>query len=395
MSIVTRLALKLGGVTFLAVAILFGGGILAATQLQQDLLPDISFPAFIVITPYPGASPQIVDDQVTVPVVNSLSGITGVDTVQSTSSQGASLVIVLFKDGTDINVVRQDVSAALDKVKPLLPQQAISPTVQTFSTNDIPILTYAVSASEPLGDLGGQLRADALPKLKGLAGIASVSISGAPTEEVQVVLDPLKLATHGVGIAQVAAALQAASAVESIGALKQGDATIPLQVAGSLTSLDQIGAIVVNPTALPGVRAIPIPISQLGTVQQVSVPADTITRTNGQPTIGISILKAPGGNTVTVANEIKNALPDINSRIGNGIRFQSVSDQATPITDAIGAILREGLLGAVFAVLVIFLFLRSVRATLVAAVSIPLSLMVALLVLWWQGITLNLSLIHI
>ena len=389
MSIVTRLALKLGGVTFLAVAILFGGGILAATQLQQDLLPDISFPAFIVITPYPGASPEVVDQQVTVPVVNSLAGITGVDTVQSTSSQGASLVIVLFKDGTDINVVRQDVTAALDKAKPLLPQQAISPTVQTFSTNDIPILSYAVSANEPLGTLGGQLRADALPKLKGLAGVASVTISGAPTDEVQVVLDPLKLATHGVGIAQVAAALQAASAVESIGALKQGDTTIPLQVSGSLTSLDQIGAIVVNPTGAAGSRAAPVPISQLGAVQLVSVPADTITRTNGQPTIGISLLKSPGANTVTVANEVKRALPDIDSRIGNAVHFQSVSDQATPITDAIATILREGLLGAVFAVLVIFLFLRSARATLVAAVSIPLSLMVALLVLWWQGITLN------
>jgi hydrophobic/amphiphilic exporter-1 (mainly G- bacteria), HAE1 family len=119
------------------------------------------------------------------------------------------------------------------------------------------------------------------------------------------------------------------------------------------------------------------------------VPADTITRTNGQPSIGISILKAPGSNTVTVANEVKDALPDIRSRIGNGVQFESISDQATPITDAIATILREGLLGAVFAVMVIFVFLRSMRATLVAAVSIPLSLMVALLVLWWQGITLN------
>ncbi len=390
MSIVTRLALKLGGVAFLAVALLFGGGVLAATQLQQDLLPDISFPAFIVITVYPGASPGVVDEQVTVPVVNSLAGVNGVDTVQSTSSQGASLVIVLFKDGTDPKVVRQDVTSALDRVKPLLPQQALTPSVQTFSTNDIPILEYAVSANQPLGDLAGELRAQALPKLKGLAGVSSVVISGAPTDEVQVVLDPVKLATHGISPAQVAAALQAASTVQSIGGLKQGDTTIPLQVAGSLTSLDQIGKIVVTPAAVPGARPLPpVAINQLGTVQQVSVPADTITRTNGKPSIGLQVLKSPDGNTVTVANEVKNALPDITSRIGNGVQFASISDQATPISDAIAAILREGLLGAVFAVLVIFLFLRSARATLVAAVSIPLSLMVALLVLWWQGITLN------
>ena len=390
MSIVTRVSLKLGGVVFLAAALLFGGGVLAATQLQQDLLPDISFPAYIVITPYPGASPAVVDDQVTVPVVNSLSGIAGVDTVQSTSSQGASLVIVLFKDGTDIKSVGQDVTAALDKVKPLLPQQALSPTVQTFSTNDIPILVYAVSADEPLGTLGGQLRAQALPKLKGLAGVASVVMSGAPTDEVDVILDPAKLAAHGVALGQVTAALQAASAVQSIGSLREGGTTIPLQVAGSLTSLEQITKITVIPTSTPGGRpAAPVTIGQLGTVQQVSVPADTITRTNGVASIGLRILKSPGGNTVTVAREVKNALPDIESRIGNGVKFQNVSDQAVPITDSIAAILREGLLGAVFAVLVIYLFLRSARATLVAAVSIPLSLMVALLVLWWQGITLN------
>jgi HAE1 family hydrophobic/amphiphilic exporter-1 len=389
-SIVTRLSLKLGGVVLLAAALLFGGGVVAATQLQQDLLPDISFPAYIVITPYPGASPAVVDDQVTVPVVNSLSGIAGVDTVQSTSSQGASLVIVLFKDGTDIKSVGQDVTAALDKVKPLLPQQALSPTVQTFSTNDIPILVYAVSADEPLGTLGGQLRAQALPKLKGLAGVASVVMSGAPTDEVDVILDPAKLAAHGVALGQVTAALQAASAVQSIGSLREGGTTIPLQVAGSLTSLDQITKITVIPTSTPGGRpAAPVPIGQLGAVQQVSVPADTITRTNGVASIGLRILKSPGGNTVTVAREVKNALPDIASRIGNGVKFQNVSDQAVPITDSIAAILREGLLGAVFAVLVIYLFLRSARATLVAAVSIPLSLMVALLVLWWQGITLN------
>src|SRR5205814_6622062 len=102
MAFVTRLSLRLGVVVLLGVALLFGVGIFAATQVQQDLLPDISVPAVIVITPDPGASPQIVDVQVTVPLVNALEGVSGVDTVQSTSSQGASLAVVLFKDGTDL-----------------------------------------------------------------------------------------------------------------------------------------------------------------------------------------------------------------------------------------------------------------------------------------------------
>ena len=391
MAFVTRLSLRLGVVVFLGVVLLFGAGIFAATQVQQDLLPDISVPAVIVITPYPGASPEVVDQQVSVPVGNAMQGVAGANTVQATATQGASLVIVLFKDGTDLKSAEQDVNSALGGVKSLLPPQALSSTVQTFSTNSLPILTYAISANEPLGDLSGQLRAAALPKLKGLAGVSSVVISGAPTDEVDVTLDPAKLAAHGVTVGQVASALQQASIVQSIGSLKQGSATIPIQISGALTSLDQIGKISVTPAgASPGGKpAAPVMINQLGSVNVVSVPADTITRTNGKPSIGLQIIKGPSGNTVTVANEVWTALPGIESSVGHGVHFESISDQATPITQAISDILREGLAGAIFAVLVIFLFLRSARATVVAAISIPLSLLVALIALWQQGITLN------
>src|SRR6266849_1801014 len=299
---VTRLSLRLGVVVLLGVVLLFGAGIFAATQVQQDLLQDISVPAVIAITPYPGASPEVVDEQVGVPVGNAMQGIAGADTVQTTSTQGASLVIVLFKDGTDIKSAEQDVNSALSKIRPLLPPQALSSTVQTFSTNSLPILEYAVSANEPLGDLSGQLRAQALPKLKGLAGVSSVVITGAPTDEVDVTLDPVKLAAHNVTVGLVAAALQQASIVQSIGSLKQGSATIPLQVSGSLTSLDQIGKVTVNPppgTPSGGRPAGPVSINQLGTVQVVSIPADTITRTNGKPSIGLQVVKGPNPNTVT------------------------------------------------------------------------------------------------
>ncbi|HVH62029.1 MAG TPA: efflux RND transporter permease subunit [Candidatus Dormibacteraeota bacterium] len=389
MSFLTRLSLHLGAVVILFVILLFGAGIYAASQVQQDLLPDISIPAVIVITPDPGASPDLVDTQVTVPMVNALEGVNGVDTVQSTSSQGASLVIALFKDGTDLKSAVQDVNSAVNQAKPFLPSNVPSSTVQTFSTNSIPILEYAVSADEPLGDLAGQLRSQALPKLKGLSGVSSVVITGAPTDEVHVTLDPVKLAARGITPAQVASALQQASVVQSVGSLQNGSATIPLQVSGSLTSLDQISSITVVPPATPGHPATPVTIGQLGLVQLVSIPADTITRTNGKLTIGMQVIKGPNANTVKVADEVKKALPQIEASIGHGIHVDVVSDQATPITQAIGDILREGLLGAVFAILVIFAFLRSGRATIVAAISIPLSLLVALIVLWWQGISLN------
>jgi HAE1 family hydrophobic/amphiphilic exporter-1 len=380
MSPLIRLSLRLGSVVILAVVLLFSAGIWAATQLQQDLLPNISVPAFVVITADPGASPGVVDQQVTLPVVTALQSVSGVTSVDSTSTSGASIVTVQFKDGTDLTAARQAVSTSLDRVRGVLPAQVRPSNIVTFSTSSIPVLQYSVYANESLGDLATQLRSVAIPKLAGLAGVSTVNLTGAPTQEVDVTLDPAKLAAHGLSVAQVSAALAQATTVQSVGALRDNGTVVPLQIAGALTSLDQIGNVRVSPT---------VSVRDLGTVALVSVPADTITRTNGNPSVGLSVIKAPDANTVTVANEIKAALPDIRNAIGHGVQFQSILDQATPITDAIGNILREGLLGALFAILVIFLFLRSARATLVAAVSIPLSLVVALLVLWWQGITLN------
>ena len=396
MSPLIRLALRLGSVVILAVVLLFSAGIWATTQLQQDLLPNISVPAFVVITAYPGASPSVVDQQVTLPVVSSLQGLSGVTTVDSTSASGASIVTVQFKDNTDTTVARQSLSSSLDRVRAALPPQVQPPNIVTFSTSSIPVLQYSVYANESLGDLSSQLRSVAIPKLAGLAGVSTVNLTGAPTQEVDVTLDPAKLAAHGLSIAQVSAALAQATTVQSVGALKDNGTVIPLQISGALTSIEQIGNVLVSPAggfaATPGRPAgapTAVAIHDLGTVALVAVPPDTITRTNGNPSVGLSVLKAPDANTVTVANEIKGALPDIRNAVGNGVQFQSILDQSTPITQAIGNILREGLLGAVFAVLVIFVFLRSARATVVAAISIPLSLLVALIVLWSQGITLN------
>ena len=381
MSPLIRLSLRAGSVVVLAVVLLFGAGIWAATQLQQDLLPNITVPEFVVITVYPGASPGVVDQQVTLPVVSALQGLSGVTTVDSTSTSGASIVTVIFKDGTDTTQARQSLSTSLDRARATLPAQAQSPNIVSFSTSSIPVLQYSVYANESLGDLSSQLRAVAIPKLTGLAGVSTVNLTGAPAQEIEVTLDPAKLAAHGLTISQVSAALAQATTVQSVGALRDNGTVIPLQISGALTSLDQIGNVLVSPAA--------VAIHDLGTVALVSVPADTITRTNGNLSVGLSVLKTPDANTVTVANEIKGALPDIRNAIGHGVQFQSILDQATPITTAIGSIVQEGLLGALFAILVIFLFLRSARATLVTAVSIPLSLIVALLVLWWQGITLN------
>lgn len=401
MSHLTRLSLRLGTVVFLAIVLLFGAGVFAATQLQQDLLPNISLPAFAAVTPYPGASPDVIDRQVTIPVVDALQGLSDVNTVQSTSASGASIVEVQFNDGTNEATDQQKLSSALDSVRGLLPQGTQLPTVEAFSTSQLPILQYAVYAHGSLGRLASQLTSIALPKLKGLSGVTTVDLTGAPVQQVQVTLSTARLNHYHLSMGQVIAALQQSSTIQSVGTLQQNGQSVPIEVSSVLSSLGGIRNVEVTPAAvtLPSSHAAgslgsaasagPVRIGQIGRVRLASVPADTITRTNGQRSIGLQVLKGNSADTVSVANEVKQAIPGIEARIGHGVRFQSIQDQATPITDAIASILQEGLLGALFAVLVIFVFLRGIRATLVAAISIPLSLFVALIVLWWQGFTLN------
>ncbi|MGH7776323.1 MAG: efflux RND transporter permease subunit, partial [Candidatus Dormibacterales bacterium] len=400
MSRLTRLGIKYATLVFLVILLLFGAGVWAASQIRQDLLPDISLPFYAVITPDRGASPGTIDREITLPVSDAMQGLAGVNTVQSTSTSGVSIVAVEFNDGTDPNVAQQEMSAQLNSVRATLPEQAQASTIQAFSTSQLPILEYAISSQESLGALSTRVQAVALPKLKGVSGVSNVELTGAPTQQVEVTLNPRKLALHQISASAVSAALQQASMVQSAGTLEQDGHTVPVEISGGITSVEQIANTMVAAGAqapatgvggrpFPAPAAAAVPIRDLGTVALASAPADTLTRTNGRPSIGLQVIKSPDTNTVVVADAVKAALPGIETQIGHGVSFQDVSDQATPITAAISGILREGLLGALFAVVVIFAFLRNVRATLVAAIAIPLSLLVALIVLWWQGITLN------
>jgi len=167
--------------------------------------------------------------------VTALQSVSGVTSVDSTSTSGASIVTVQFKDGADLTAARQAVSTSLDRVRGVLPAQVRPSNIVTFSTSSIPVLQYSAYANESLGDLATQLRSDAIPKLAGLA-VSRPSPDGGPTQEVDVTLDPAKLAAHGLSVAQVGAALAQATTVQSVGALRDNGTVVPLQIAGALTT---------------------------------------------------------------------------------------------------------------------------------------------------------------
>jgi hydrophobic/amphiphilic exporter-1 (mainly G- bacteria), HAE1 family len=407
LSFLTRFAVRKSTITLLLVVgiLLFGG--FATTQLQQELLPNIDFPVITVLTSYPGAEPQTVADTVSAQVEQAVSGLPGLQTVQSTSINGESIVLATFDFGTDMKATQQTVESNLQGIA--LPSGASLPQVETFNVQSQPILQLSFSSkTETPAQLAQLVRAQIIPALKTVAGVSTIDLLGGGSRQLLITLDPAKLAARGISVQQIVALLQQNSLTVPGGTVDSQGFSVPIVTNHQFQSVQDLCGLVVgsstpatsgkggttgaNPTALcqpithkPG----QVLLEDVATIQQSDNTTDGISRTNGVPSIGINITKAQNANTVTVANAIKSKLDDLTSKLPGDVNMITLQDQSTFITQSINGLVREGLLGAGFAILVIFFFLLNIRSTLVTAISIPCSLLVAFIILYAANISLN------
>jgi HAE1 family hydrophobic/amphiphilic exporter-1 len=406
MSTLSRLALSRRSVTLLLAAGLFVSGVLAWGNLKQELLPDVSFPIVTVIAPYPGAGASDVTEQVTKPLERAVSGVAGLDQVQSTSANSFAVLVAQFDYGTNLDDAVKTIQQEVAKAD--LPS-GVTPSVQAFNFNDAPVVQAAVSATAgtDLGTAAAIARTEIVPALQALPGVTAVDLAGGLEDRVVVTLEPAKLAAAGVTIGQVVGILQANNITLPGGEIVVDGSKIPVSTIGRFDSIDQLRSLVVGvrpaapPAAAsgapvgPGASAaaapglVPVTLADLGTVELAEVASTGYGRTNGQPSVTIAVSKSTTANTVTVAREVQAALREIAARHPDQIEVATIFDQSGFILDSSDGLVREGGLGALFAVLTIFLFLFSLRSTLVAAVSIPLSVLTALVVMGAAGITLN------
>ena len=402
----TQLALARKSVILLLAAGVFIGGLLAWGQLKAELLPDIDFPVATVIAVYPGAGTTDVAEQVAAPIERTLSGIQGVDSVRSTSSPSLAVVVAEFEYGTDIEAAIADIESSLATSG--LPAN-VEPQVSSLNINAFPVAGFTVQSNDPDVDVGKVVREEVVPELAGLPGVATVSVTGGDLERVEVVLDPVKLARNNISVQQVSQILVANEISIPSGTIVEGDNTLPVTTSHTFTTIDQIRDLVVGyqipaavaPVAPPTTGApvdpstpvapqappTPITLGDLGSVDFAPDPASGTSRTNGQPSVGISIIKASEANTIDVTEAIEETMAELDAELG--LTTTSVFRSADFIEQSIEGLVREGALGAVMAVIVIFLFLLSVRSTIVAAISIPLSVMAALLLMLVGGVSLN------
>ncbi|MFE7572596.1 efflux RND transporter permease subunit [Streptomyces sp. NPDC057539] len=373
------------------IAIVFGA--IAIPQLKQQLLPTIELPMVSVIAPYQGASPDVVEKQVVEPLENSIKTVDGISGVNSTASEGSAVIMASFDFGdAGTKQLVADVQQAVNRVRSQLPAD-VEPQVVAGSTDDIPTVVLAVTSDKDQQALADQLDRTIVPALEDISGVSQVSVDGVRDLQVAVTPDDKKLAAAGLNTMALSEALKAGGATFPAGAFSEDGKSRTVQVGGGFTSLKQIEDLRVVPQAPAGSgdgsAVKPVRVGDIASVEQKPAPAASLTRTNGKPSLAVSATMDNDGSAVAISNAVKDKLPDLRKDLGSGATLTVVSDQGPAVSKSISGLTTEGALGLVFAVVVILVFLASIRSTIVTAVSIPLSVVLALIVLWTRDLSLN------
>ncbi|CBG73721.1 putative integral membrane efflux protein [Streptomyces scabiei 87.22] len=364
------------------IALVFGA--IAIPQLKQQLLPTIELPVVSVLAPYQGASPDVVEKQVVEPIEDSLEAVGGITGVTSTASEGNALIMASFDYGPGTEQLVADVQQAVNRVRAQLPDD-VDPQVIAGSTDDIPTVVLAVSSGEDQQALADRLDRTVVPTLKDIDGVGQVTVDGVRDVQVTVTPDEAKLAKAGLTTMALSQALQAGGVTVPAGSFDEDGANRTVQVGGGYTSLEQIENLRVRGE---GAKK-PVRLADVAKVEEKQARADSLTRTNGEPSLAVMVTMDRNGSAVAISEAVEDKLADMRRDLGSGADVTVVSDQGPAVSKSIDGLTTEGALGLLFAVLVILVFLASIRSTLVTAVSIPLSVVLALIVLWTRDLSLN------
>ncbi|MDR2253013.1 MAG: efflux RND transporter permease subunit, partial [Bifidobacteriaceae bacterium] len=426
----TQLSLRNRAVVALVSIAILVGGVLSLTGLKQEMIPSIEIPYALVTATNPGVASDLVEDQLAEPIESAIESVAGVETISTTSTNSVLISVVAFRYGTNMDTANQKLSTAVSRLQRQLPSE-VEITVITGSMDDLPVLTIGVWG-EDTAALDRMVNDVIKPRLARLDGIRSVDVTGFSAEEVTVTPDQAAMSAKGVTLQQISSVLQDNGLMIPAGEVDDADLTLTVQAGARVSTVEQLAALPLAAATAPGADptggaegasaapaegagtidgdavaatpgadatgpaegavAAPVVVT-LGDVAQVVLapePATSYLRMDGTDGVSISITKTPAGNTVNVSHAVEQVLLEIQPSLEkDGLSSSIVFDQAPFVENSIDGLLEEGLLGVGFAVIVILVFLFSLRATLVSAVSLPLSLLMAFIAMAGTGETLN------
>ena len=359
------------------VSAVFGG--LALTNLKQELIPSLELPALVVMTTYPGASPEVVENDVSTPIENAIQGVPGLESSSATSTTDASIVQAMFAYGTDLATAEQKMQQAINRISRQLPDD-VSPQVLSVSIDDFPVIQIAVTGFDDSETAQQDLETTVIPDLEDVDGVNAAEIVGGVGQRITITPDEQKLAAARQSTQAISQALQQNGVLLPGGAITQGDETLTVQSGAKLTSADAVAALPLSGTDLT--------IGDVAEVAQVSDPVTSISRVDGEDALSIAVTKLPAANTVEVSQGVLAALDELGDAFPDA-EFTVIFDQAPYIQQSIETLATEGMLGLAFAVIVILVFLLSIRSTLVTAISIPTSVLITFIGLQAFGYSLN------
>ena len=361
-------------------------GIIAMFGMKQELLPDFDFPIVSVTTKWTGASPEDVDTQISKKIEDAVLNVDGIKNVTMTSGLGYSAVIIEFDFGVDSDIKKVQVQSEIDKIKNDLPEDIDSPVVGGFDTGrgGDTVLLINVSGTDEV-QLTTFAEEFIKPRLKRNKGIGEVKIIGGATREIRVKLDPYKLKSFGFSASEVYNSMRTSNTVVPSGFIKDGGKEFLVRVLGEIKTLDEIENIILSNS-----NGKTLKLKDIANIEYTTKDKENFSKLNGKDAISIAISKTSDGNLVEIADRTKSQLEEIKSFFPKGSSYEIIQDRSKNVKDSINNVASTGFQALILAIIILMVFLKDIRATLVVALAVPISIAFTFFLLASQNVTLNL-----
>lgn len=369
-------------IILLAVVIVLG--VISLDRTPLDLMPELELPIAAVITTYEGAGPYEIENSITRPIESAIATLDGLQGITSTSERGQSMIVAEFAMGSNMDFVALDMREALDLVRPLLPSDADDPILVKFSPASLPILAITLGGDRSPEDLRSMADDIILPRLERIDGVASVGVSGGLEREIHIDVHPGRMQTQQVALEQIAGVLQGDNITSPGGTVQFQQREFTLRTTGEFTSLEEIADL-----QIPTNTGVMIPLRHIAAVSEGYKKVLVHTRLNFTPAVGLSIQKESGANTVQVARRVHQELERLQNELGSDIELSVVLDQAEMIEESINSVASNGLVGALLASAILWVFLRNFQALAAVAIAIPVSIIATFVLIYFSGMSLN------
>jgi HAE1 family hydrophobic/amphiphilic exporter-1 len=369
--------------TMITLALVFFG-VLGYQRIGIDLYPQVDFPMVTITTTLFGAAPEVMDTDVTDPIEEQVNTIEGVKHITSTSGYGFSQITVEFELYRDVDSAVQDVRAKVDVAKKNLPTDIDPPIIDKLDINARPVLWLSVAGSQPYQKLGMLADEVLRPQLESIKGVGNVMLGGYAKREIRLWLDRKKLEAHRLASTDISKALLAKNIELPGGIIESIDREFTVRNLGELRNIEEFNNLIISYQS-----GAPIRLKDVGWAEDATEPIRTIARHNRIPAVGMGVIPRSGANVVEVARAVKARLSEIRKTLPPGVDVHISNDMSSFIEKAIGGVTEDVFIGGLLAAVIMFIFLLSVRSTIITAVSIPTSLITSFGIMHFMGFTMN------